>query len=73
MGITVRAEHIGPTGNIKFHAYVKGSMLRTKTGVGRVFKTEQAAQKAAQKVLKLNPVKPSSSRVKRGRGRKTQS
>lgn len=44
----VHEDIIGPQGNHAFHAYVDGKMLRGKNGVGRSFRTPEAATKALQ-------------------------
>jgi hypothetical protein len=49
----VKPTQIGP-GNTWYWAYHNGDMLRAKNGVGRNFKTPEAAEKALAEYLKRN-------------------
>jgi hypothetical protein len=51
--LEVRRTNIGPAGSQYYWAYVDGKMLRAKNGVGRNFKTPEAAEAAAKKALGL--------------------
>ena len=54
--VTARQTRVG-AGQVVWFAYVDGQMLRAKNGVGRRFKTEDAALKAASAPEPMTPTK----------------